>query len=93
MPESNHLEKLAPDPVVDEVLDAREVQPTNHIGTRRFDLRADTGFFNEQGHGSLNILADSSRSGESILSPPLCRSFDLALCARLDSDAEIQDQP
>ncbi len=31
--------------------------------------------------------------GEPIQRPPLCRSFDLALRARFDSDAERQDQP
>jgi hypothetical protein len=93
MPEGDYLQKHTADAVVDEVLDSREVQPSNYIGTRRFDLGADARLFNEQGQGSLNILTHGSRSGEPIFGPPLCRSFDLALRARLDSDPEGQDQP
>ncbi|MFT5154726.1 MAG: hypothetical protein ACI841_004734 [Planctomycetota bacterium] len=90
MPEGDYLEKSATDAVVDEVVDARKVQPSNYIGTRRFDLRANAGFFNEQRHGSLDILAHSSRSGEPIPGPPLCGSSNFARCARLDADVERQ---
>jgi len=93
MPEGNYFEKRLADPVVEEVPNAREVQPSNDVGSRCFDLGANAGFFNEQGQGGLNILAHSSRSCESIGGPPLCRSFDLALCARLDSDTDRQAQP
>lgn len=93
MPEGDYLEKPPTDAVVDEILDARKVQPSNYIGARRFDSCANAGFFNEQCHGSFDILTHSSRSGEPIPCPPLCGSFDLTRCARLDADVERQDQP
>ena len=84
MPEGDYFENLAAHAVVEEVFDAREVQPSNYVGTRRFDLGADAGLFNEQRQGSFNILAHNSRCGEPILGPPFCRLFDFALRARLD---------
>lgn len=91
MPECDDFENRSADAVVDEVLDAREVQSSNYLGTRRLDFGADAGLFNEQGQGRLYILAHGSWRGEPILGPPLCCSFDLALRARLDSDAERQN--
>lgn len=74
MPEGDYLENPVADPVVDEVLDPRKVQPSNYIGVRRFDLGANAWLFNEQRCGSLNILTNGARSGESIAGPPLCGS-------------------
>jgi hypothetical protein len=91
MPEGNDLKHSAPDAVVDEVLDAREEQPSDDVGTRCFDPGADARLFDEQGHSSLDVFAHRSRRGGPISGPPLCRSFDLALCARLDSDVERQE--
>ena len=91
MPEGDHFEKRAADTVVDRVFDSREVQPSNHFGTRCLDLRADTRFLNEQSDCSLDVPAHGSWSRETVLGPPLCRLLDLALRAGLDSDAENQD--
>ena len=93
MPECNNFKKHSADSVVDEIPYAWKVKPSNHFGTRSFHLGANTRFFSEQCQGSLNIHAHSARSGQSIDGPPLCCSFNLSLGARLDFDAERQDQP
>ena len=93
MPQGNYFEYLAANAVVNEVSDAREVQPSDYISTRRFNPGAEARLLNQQRYGSLSVFADGSRCSEPILSPPFGCSLDLALRAGFDSDAERQDQP
>ena len=93
MPKCNNFKNRSADAVVEKISYAWKVKPTNHLRTGIFHLGANTRFFSEQCQGSLNIHAHSAGSSESVNGPPLCRSFNLSLGARLDSDAERQVQP
>ena len=48
MPERDNFEKLAANPVVDEVPHPSKMEPANHIRSWDFDLRSDTRFIHQE---------------------------------------------
>jgi hypothetical protein len=86
MPEGDDLQKIFADPVVEKVSNSGEIQPADCIRTHRLNPGAYPGFFNEQGQGSLHVLANGSRGCGPVFGPPSRCPFNLPLRAGLDAD-------
>ncbi len=90
MPKFDDFEKRTANTIVHEIPDARQVQASNNLGASYLDFGANSGLFNQQSQGSFSIFAYRPPCRGPVLCPPLCCSFDLALCARFDSDLKRQ---
>ena len=92
MPERNDFERVAPHAVVHEIVDSAQIEPSYDLGAGRFHFATDARLANEQIESTAKIRHDCAWSGWSVLSPPRSRCADLALCAGLDANLEVQVQ-
>lgn len=92
MPQCEHLKSAIRDLVVDEVADTSEEETSDARSSGSFIFGADTGLLGQQGHGFSEVRTDRSRSGRTVLCPPLGCFLDLACCSGGDLDPERHAQ-
>lgn len=93
MPEGNHFKIFPAEAVIDEIANTAEVQATNLLLARVFDLRSNAGLFDQDGQRGLEVFGDGAGCSRSVLAPPRRGVINVPLREQFDSYTQRQGQP